>query len=154
MFRIYLAGSISGLSYEDASLGWRKDISRMFYPTPQIKCYSPMRAKEFLADVGQLFGSYDEHPLSTERGIVTRDRNDVMKCDVMIACFLESQGNVSLGTAIEFGWADAWDKPVIMVAEKDDPHRVHPMLRRLAGYIVESLEEAAAITKHILLPGI
>lgn len=152
MFRVYLAGTISGLSYNAAAGGWRREFNRMI--SPEIKCYSPMRAKEFLADKGKLFGAYEEHPLATESGIVARDRNDVMTCDVMVACFLESQGNFSLGTAIEFGWADAGQKPIIMVAREGDPHREHPMLRRLAGYIVDDLPSAVAITQHILLPGI
>ena len=156
MFKVYLAGPISGLSYEDASLGWRKTIVPLIERTvePSIKCYSPMRAKGFLADRGALFGSYDEHPLATESGIVTRDRNDVMNCDVMIACFLESKGNYSLGTAMEYGWADAANKPIIMVAVEGDPHLIHPMMRRIAGYVVDNLEDAAAIAQHILLPGI
>ena len=160
MFKVYLAGPISGLSYEDASQGWRRQIVPMLEYSDYsckhlpVRCYSPMRCKDFLADKGKLFGAYEENPLATEGGIVTRDRNDVLQCDVMIACFLESQGYMSLGTAVEFGWADSHRKPIIMVAKPGDPHREHPMLKRMAGYIVETLEEAAALTQALLLPGI
>lgn len=153
-YPIYLAGTISGLTYEAASLGWRARFAELVADVPQIQCYSPMRAKDFLADRGKLFGAYDDHPFATEAGILARDRNDVRNCALMVACFLEGEGHYSLGTACEFGWADAFGRPTIMVALEGDPHREHPILRRLAGFIVDTIEEAADVSKKLLLPGI
>ena len=169
---IYLAGPIAGLSYEDARNGWRKDFAALM--PDHIQCLSPMRAKQFLSGVKKLAfeaNAYD-NPLATAKGIVTRDRNDVKTCDLMVANFLGAQKG-SLGTAMEFGWADAWRKPVILIIEKDgviqpevqaskttrwqaekiNPH-FHPMLTASAGYVVDTIEEAAYIAKHILTPGV
>jgi len=147
--KIYLAGPITGLTYEGATLGWREQIKTLL---PEFDLFSPMRAKDFLASEGVLEGSYGYNPMSSENGILGRDHNDVFTCDLMIANFLEDDGNKSLGTAMEFGWAHAYRKPIIMVAERDNPHRQHPMLRSASVYIVESLDEAATLAKHLLLP--
>ena len=147
--KIYTGGPISGLTYAESALGWREALKELL---PEFDLYSPMRAKDFLADAGILQGSYENNPMSSTNGILGRDRNDVRTCDLMIANFLEDQGNYSLGTAMEFGWADAWRKPVIMVAEEGNPHRNHPMLSGASVYIVETLEEAAYLARVLLLP--
>lgn len=147
--KIYLAGPISGLTYESAALGWREQIRTLL---PEFDLFCPMRAKEFLAGEGILQGAYAFNPMSSENGILGRDRNDVFTSDLVIANFLEDEGNMSLGTAMEFGWADAWRKPVIMIAEQDNVHRKHPMLRGSSVYVVETLDEAAILAKHLLLP--
>ncbi len=150
-YKIYLAGPISGLTYEQSALGWREEIRGML-PSSEFELFSPMRAKDFLAVEGILQGSYEERPMSTTNGILGRDRNDVFTCDLMIANFLEDQGNMSLGTAMEFGWADAWRKPIIMIADEGNPHRKHPMLRGAAVYVVDNLRDASTLAKHLLLP--
>jgi nucleoside 2-deoxyribosyltransferase len=147
--KIYTAGPITGLTYEGAALGWREQIKALL---PEFDLFSPMRAKEFLAGEGVLAGSYGYNPMSSENGILGRDHNDVFTCDLMIANFLEDDGNKSLGTAMEFGWAHAYRKPIIMIAEQDNPHRQHPMLRGASVYVVETLDEAAILAKHLLLP--
>jgi len=149
--KIYLAGPISGLTYAEGALGWRETIKGLL---PEFDLFSPMRAKDFLAAEDILQGSYEHNPMSSTNGILGRDRNDVLTCDLMIANFLEDQGNFSLGTAMEFGWADAWRKPVIMIAQEDNIHRRHPMLRGASVYVVETLEDAAHLAKHLLLPEI
>ena len=147
--KIYTAGPITGLTYEGAALGWREQIKALL---PEFDLFSPMRAKDFLANEGILEGSYGHNPMSSENGILGRDHNDVFTCDLMIANFLEDDGNKSLGTAMEFGWAHAYRKPIIMIAEQDNPHRQHPMLRSASVYIVDNLDDAAKLAKHLLLP--
>ena len=155
ILKVYLAGSISGLTYEGATEGWREEFKRLLgeITPPMVKCYSPMRAEEHLIGKGPISPkAYTGDPWSVARSIVIRDRNDVRTCDVMVACFLESGGRISLGTGLEFGWADAWQKPIIMIAAEDDPHRQHPMLAPTAGYVTDNLQEAATLTRNILLP--
>lgn len=149
MKKIYLAGPISGLTYAESALGWREMIKPLL---PEFDLFSPMRGKDFLANEGVLWGAYARHPMASVNGILGRDRNDVYTCDLMIACFLEDRGQPSLGTAMEFGWADAWRKPIIMVAEPTSAHRRHPMLQGAAVYSVDTLQEAADLAKHLLLP--
>jgi len=92
--------------------------------------------------------------MTSPAGIVTRDRNDVKLCSVMVACFLDSNGKLSGGTFIEFGWADRYDTPVVVVGPENDPNVQHLMSQRLAGYRVDTLEEAAMIVGHLLTPGL
>lgn len=149
MKKIYLAGPITGLTYAESAFGWRETIKTLL---PEFDLFSPMRGKDFLAKDGVLRGADERHPVSSINGILGRDRNDVRTCDLMIACFLEDPGVPSLGTAMEFGWADAWRKPIIMVAEPTSAQRNHPMLQGAATYIVDTLQEAAELSKHLLLP--
>lgn len=152
---IYLAGPISGLTYDAARNGWRAEFSMALdaLDNDHIFCASPMRAKQFLSDVGKIDASYEMHPLATAAGITTRDYNDVRTADAMVACFLDSDAP-SLGTAVEFGYAHAHRVPIIIVARDGDVHRCHPMLSRMAGYITDDMEEAAHIAYHLLAPGL
>ena len=87
--KVYLAGPISGLTYEQSALGWREQIKELL---PEFDLFSPMRAKDFLATEGVLQGAYEGTPMSSTNGILGRDRNDVRTCDLMIANFLEDGG--------------------------------------------------------------
>jgi nucleoside 2-deoxyribosyltransferase len=147
--RIYLAGPISGLTYERSALGWRERVRELL---PEFNLISPMRGKDFLAGRGPLVGAYADFPMSSVNGILGRDRNDVFTCDLVLACFLEADGNFSLGTAMEFGWADAMRKPIIMIARPEDPHRRHPMLLGAAVYSVDELEQGAELARFLLAP--
>lgn len=161
--RVYLAGPISGLSYEGATNGWRRTFTEALAGSG-IECMSPMRGKQFLAGREKLghspaeFADY-QNAIASAPGIVCRDRNDVMTCNAMVACFLGAE-KVSIGTCIEFGWADAFRKPIVMVIEKPDlrfplkqvnPHE-HAMLLQMAGYVVYDLETAAEIVAFLLQP--
>jgi nucleoside 2-deoxyribosyltransferase len=118
---IYLAGPITGQSYNNARHGWRKtfvDILKARDAT-HIHCFSPMREKEFLEKDQCIGGDADYeslHGFGTPQGILTRDHNDVRNCDVMIGCFLGAE-RVSIGTCVEFGFAHSYRKPLIMVME-------------------------------------
>ena len=114
MPKIYLAGPICGLTYEGAQ-NWRDYFSGKI--DPRIDCFSPLRGKEYLTIRGPLEGSYDEFPLSTDRGITVRDRNDCMGSDLVLFNMLGAQ-RVSIGTMVEFGWADAARVPSIWLWKK------------------------------------
>ena len=151
---IYLAGPITGLSYEDATNGWRKQFTKMM--PNHIICFSPMRGKKYLKKETELDGrpdSYRTHAMATAKGITTRDRNDVKNTDLMVVNFQNTE-RVSIGTCVEFGWADAFRKPLIMITDENDQIHNHIMLHEIAGYIVYSLEEAAELAIALLTPGV
>lgn len=149
----YLAGPITHLEYEDA-VDWRAYATRELAKTG-IMGLCPMRAKQYLRSIGRLEqSSYLEHPLCTDDGITTRDRNDVRNCDVVLANFLTASSMVSCGTPIEFGWADAWRKPVVMVMQLEGNPFDHGMMRSIAGFRVETLDEGLDIVKAILSYGV
>jgi len=56
MKKIYLAGPISGLTFEGAQ-DWRNYFTSKI--SPEIDCFSPLRGKDYLKIRGPLEGSYD-----------------------------------------------------------------------------------------------
>jgi nucleoside 2-deoxyribosyltransferase len=147
-YKVYLAGPIYGLSWDGAS-SWREEATR-FLREYGIQGLSPLRAKDYLKDEEKLAHHYgDIHPLSSPKGLTTRDRNDVRTSDLVIA-YLKGADVASMGTCVEFGWADAWRKPIIMVADEGDLHEQHGMLSEIAGYKVPVLGDAVELAAAIL----
>ena len=146
--KVYLAGPISGLTFGE-STDWRVAVRRELADVG-IDAFSPLRAKDFLASEGALEGSYEHHPLSTAKGILTRDRWDVLTADLVLVNLVGAE-RISIGTVMEIAYADSVRTPVVLAMEPGNAH-THPMLEQASGYIVHTLEEAVAITKAILLP--
>lgn len=146
---VYLGGPITGLTYDDGN-EWRSFASEWLWQEG-IRPYSPLRAKEYLRHVGILDKQYHElNVLSGPKGITTRDRFDVMRCDLLLVSFIGAE-RVSIGTVMEIAWADMLRKPIVVAMEEVNPHR-HEMLTTAAGFVVETLEEALSLTRAILLP--
>ena len=146
-FLLYCAGPITGVSYGE-STDWREYVASRL---PQhIKAVSPMRGKKYLVGEKNIKDSYEEYPLSCQKGITCRDRMDVMRCDMILVNFLGAN-KVSIGSVMEVAWADAWRKPIIVVMENNNIH-FHAMLREVSGFIVSNLDEAIAIATAVLSP--
>ena len=155
--RVYLAGPITGLTYDNCT-DWRSSVAKQLGESG-ITCFSPMRAKEYLRSEGKLIGSYEDHPTATAKGITSRDRCDVQTCDLVLMNLLGAE-RVSIGTMIEVGWADAWRKPIVLAIEKPR-HRfafvrkqnihTHPMLSEIASFTVHNLSDAVDTVRAILL---
>jgi nucleoside 2-deoxyribosyltransferase len=109
-----------------------------------------MRGKEYLASEKSISDEY-VNPLSSAKGITTRDRNDSTLCDIVLFNLLGAT-KVSIGSMIEYGWADAARRPIITVIEKSGNPHDHSMLRELTGYRVEELDEGLSIARAILTP--
>ena len=150
MTKIYLCGPICGLTREQAQ-SWRRDVCGRF--SPGIIGIDPLRGKNILLGddpIGNHTSKLATHAMLTPRGITTRDRHDVMTCDALLVNLLDvERQTVSCGSMIEFGWADAWRKPTIVVAERENYAADHPMVSDLTSYRVETLSEAAAIINHM-----
>jgi len=147
---IYLAGPISGLSWQE-SVAWREDISQRFAPMG-IDCYSPLRAKSYLRPEGDIADCYEEHVLSSQRGIFARDWYDCLRCDMVFVNFLNAK-TPSLGTAMEIAWAYDNKKPIVLVIEPDGSNpNDHAMLREACRFQVPTVEEGIWVAKTVLLP--
>lgn len=146
--KIYLAGPISGLTYDGAQ-DWREHFRKSI--DKRIDCYSPLRGKEFLRNEGELEGSYQYHPLSTDQAITGRDRNDCTRADLVVFNLLGAQ-RITIGTMIELGWADAFRVPAILVIEDSGNPHEHPMVRQTAQFRVNNLDDARKLAEAILLP--
>lgn len=147
--RVYLAGPITGLTFEGAT-DWRDRVIEDLLPN--IVGVSPMRGKEYLAGLGTIGGTPDEvymtNVMSTPKSIVCRDRYDCTSSDAVLMNVLGAK-RVSIGTMIEAGWADSARVPLVLVIDgKANPH-YHAMLTQIAGYVVETLPQAVHVLKTI-----
>ena len=143
--KIYLAGPITDLSYE-TSISWRDYAVEHLKPLIGV---SPLRAKYYLAGEKRIKDSYEDIALSSSNGITTRDRFDVMNCDIVLANVLGAN-KVSIGTIMEIAWADAFRKPIILITDEANIHN-HAMLKTCAGFIVNDLDSGINIARAILL---
>ena len=149
-FLVYLAGPITGCSYGECR-NWRKQAIADLYRTHNYLIgVDPMRGTDHLHREQELKSVYDSHILTTGKAVTLRDKFEVKRCDLVLANFLGAQ-KVSTGTAIELGWASAWDKPIIVVMEAENPHR-HCMVENVAWFIVETLEAGIRVAADILIP--
>ena len=144
---VYLAGPITGLSWEDAT-EWRNRMVNELKPLG-IDCYSPLRAKTYLSHLDTIPNATTTQPLSTARGIYTRDRWDATRCDVLFVNFLNAP-RISIGTILEIAWADSYDIPIILVMEDDNVHH-HAMVMECAGFVVSTLDDGIHILKSLLI---
>jgi nucleoside 2-deoxyribosyltransferase len=156
MKQVYLAGPITGLTFEGCT-DWR-DYAIASLADNAIKGLSPMRAKEFLKHLGPLpalKNSKEDYEyaqygcLASSRGIMTRDRFDATRCDVLLVNLLGAE-RVSIGTVMEIAWADLRRTPIVAVMEEGNVHE-HGMINEAIGFRVTTLDEALNIIKSILI---
>ncbi len=142
--KIYLAGAITGLGWDSAT-DWRDQL-RDLVPT-HIQTLSPLRGKQYLekrsSAEGVIKDSYEEYPLSSARGINTRDHWDVMRCDAVFVNLLGTT-KVSIGTVMEIAWAFAYKKPLVLVMEQGNIHE-HSMLKECTGFRVDTFEKGVEV---------
>lgn len=148
---VYLCGPITGLSHDEARLGWRKQM-RDELAESEIDAISPMRNKDHLKKEHDLSAEgYPEHLLSSPKLITTRDRWDTQRCDLVFSNLLGAS-RVSIGSMIELGWCDSMRIPMVVAMEDGNPHE-HCMVREL-GIIVSDLDTAVGLIKSFLIPSI
>jgi len=141
---VYLAGGIAGLSGNDA-MNWRL-LARSRFRAYGIETVDPLRAKEALSGMARISTDFHDYenkgPFFTSRGIMTRDFNDVRRCDVLLVNLL-GLTKPSLGTIMELAWAYALQKPAVVAIETSgNPHDNHPMIHEAMPFRVETLDEA------------
>ena len=149
---VYLAGGIAGLSGADAT-DWR-DMAEVQLWGRDVEALNPMRAKKDLSDQLKISTSFKDYELYgaffTSRGIMTRDFNDVKRCDALLVNLLGLQ-KPSLGTIMELAWAYALQKPAVVAIEAvGNPHDLHPMIVEAMPFRVETLDEAIDAVATIL----
>jgi nucleoside 2-deoxyribosyltransferase len=152
---VYLAGGIAGLPGSE-TVNWRRHATSLL-GNYGVEALSPMRAKDALANqsrIGTDFNEYkDRGAFFTSRGIMTRDFNDVKRCDAMLVNLL-GLTKPSLGTIMELGWAYALQKPAVVAIEASgNPHDGHPMIHETMGFRVTTLDEAIYSVAVILNRG-
>ena len=149
---VYLAGGIAGLPSVDA-IDWRVEAHVML-SYRGVEGLDPMRAKAALgaqAKISTNFNDYAQNGVFfTSRGIMTRDFNDVKRCDALLVNLL-GLVKPSLGTIMELAWAYALQKPAVVAIEAEgNPHDNHPMIHEAIPFRVETLDEAIDAVATIL----
>jgi len=144
----YLAGPITGLSFDEGN-DWREEAKEKL--DPRIAGMSPFRGKTYLNQQTKIKDTYEDIALSSAKGITTRDLNDCRRADMVLANLATCNGKVSIGTVMEIAWARAFNVPVVVIMDKNNPHW-HAMIRESVGFIVNTLEEAVHIVNAVLLP--
>lgn len=149
-FLVYLAGPITGLTYDGAT-DWR-DHANAELAEFGIKGLSPLRAKEYLRQVGALTGTGEEYAhlgvLSLPRGVTTRDRYDATRCDALLVNLLGAE-RVSIGTVMEIAWADLCRIPIVVTIEENGNPHEHMMIAEAIGFRVPTLDEAIRVIAAI-----
>lgn len=151
---VYLAGPITGLTFGECT-DWRQ-YAVAELAKEGITGLSPMRGKEYLEAISKdipLTADGDKYkiisPLSTNRGIIARDRWDATRCDILLVNMLDAK-MVSIGTVMEIAWADAVRTPIVLVSDEDDIHWKHGMIKEAVGFHVSTLEAGLDLVKAIL----
>lgn len=153
---VYLAGPITGLTFKGCT-DWR-EYARAELEKVGIIGLSPMRGKEYLERIARdvaFTADGDKYaiqgPLSTNRGIMTRDHWDCTRCDVLLVNWVGAD-RVSVGTVMELAWAHTHRIPVVCVMEKEGNVHHHGMVLEAIGFRVDTLDQGLNILKAILLP--
>lgn len=141
--RVYLGGSIRGLSYIEAN-GWRKD-AEVWLERHGFTTVNPLRGRAFLEGKGIINGADEGTPLTSSKGIVGRDLFDLTQCDVMLAN-LAGATAAGIGTAMEIQRAHDLGKYVMVVMEPGSIND-HPFIREAASLVVDNIEEALKILR-------
>lgn len=143
---VYLAGPILALTYDECT-EWRQQaiIELRKYG---ITGLSPMRGKEFLREHKGPLTKDVVHMLTTDSAITIRDKWDVKQSDAVLFNLLKAP-KVSIGTVVEYGWASAFDKPIVTIMEDEGNLHEHAMIRRLSAYRVKTLEEGLEVVKAL-----
>ena len=152
---VYMAGAITGLTYDGAE-DWRA-FAKANLAEHGIKAVSPLRGKDYLRGIPVLTADcagYGElNCMSSPRGIMTRDRFDATRCDILLVNLLGAE-RVSIGTVMEIAWADAVRTPVVLAMEPTGNIHEHAMISEAVGFRVSTLPDALHIIKAIADNGI
>jgi nucleoside 2-deoxyribosyltransferase len=152
-FLVYLAGPITGLTF-NAATDWRH-LAKAALDTRsdgRIECLSPMRYKEFLVGHENILAlGYDDHTLSNSRGIISRDRFDVHRADLIFVNLLGAK-QISIGTVMEMAWADAARIPTVVVMEPSGNLHEHAFISEATAFRCSTVVDAIETTCQVLIP--
>ncbi len=146
--RVYLSGSISGLTMAEATQ-WRNEVNDELCEFAEI--LDPMRDVEAPSPdtlVTESLGSVDP-VMMTDRGIVVRDYTDTISSSILIVNLLDAP-RVSIGTVAELAWAYQAQIPTIVIIEATKNPHEHPFVREMTSYRVDTVERAILVAKSLM----
>ena len=153
---VYLAGPMSGLPFEECRK-WRDKstefLQRLRDPRTKEPLYhilNPLRGhQEYKGKVFEPAGGFDDD--SAAKVDIRRDRYDVLRSHIILANLTDAEiiQKVSIGTVFEIDWAWEYDKFVIVIMKKGNPHW-HSFVRDAASIILPELDDALGYMKNTL----
>lgn len=144
MRTVYLAGPILGCTKGEAN-DWRDAFSASLKRSGLVGV-SPLRCEPLIGDRYTM--QYADPRFGTARAISAKNRLDVRMAD-MTLCYFPEGYPFSKGTLVELAWANAYEKPTILVTT-DKSIADHPVVQACASWVVESLDDALDILIGVL----
>jgi len=144
--RVYLAGPITGLTFEEAT-GWREEVTDVL-TSLGYEVFNPLRGEIELAR------SHAETPIeaTTKAGrasVFKRDTFDVRRSDIIVAD-LTGIGMRSVGTLFELGYAHAMGKMIIALVDKPPKgKKYHPFISGCAASVLHSLDDLYTLMSEL-----
>lgn len=130
---VYLAGAITGLSPLEAT-EWRIHATEEL-AKDGITALTPIDVTTAGDDLQKL--------------AILRDKIDVQRAHVILMN-LTGAKRVSIGTVAELGWANAYDKPVVLVMEPEGNVHQHGFVTTLSTLRAHTLDEGIKLVKDLL----
>lgn len=146
---VYLAGPIQGLTLSEAT-EWRNRFEDLLHHTIEVR--SPMRYKKSDLPLDTPLdqpGMHYEGMLTSPRAIVTRDRVDCTTAGVIVMN-LTGAYDVSIGSMVEIGWADAFRIPIILIMEEEGNIHEHFFTKEIPAWRVQYDVEAVTVVHSLL----
>jgi nucleoside 2-deoxyribosyltransferase len=137
--KIYLAGPISGIGYDEVVDRYKKKSEYLNSLGYEVLC--PMTGKTYLRNEIKLKASGYGFPVSTNHAIFERDKWMVSSSDIILADLSNSGDRVSIGTMMELAWASMLGKHTLIVLPEGNIHN-HAFVLESGDIIFQTLEEA------------
>jgi nucleoside 2-deoxyribosyltransferase len=144
MRTVYLAGPILGCTRGEAN-DWRSYMSERLSDVGIIGV-SPLRCEPLIGDRYSM--EYQDPRFGVARAIAGKNRMDVKMTD-MTLCFFPRGAPFSKGTLVELAWANAYEKPTILVTP-DKSITDHPVVQACANWVLSDLDEAFDVISGVL----
>jgi nucleoside 2-deoxyribosyltransferase len=141
---VYLAGPILGRTFAEAN-DWRGTFSELLSRYGIIGV-SPLRCEPLIGERYSL--NYPDPRFGTPRAIASKNKLDVRMCD-MTLCYFPEGAPFSKGTCGELFWANAFDKPTVLVSTVEEVVE-HPVIQAASSWILPTLDDALDVISGVL----
>lgn len=142
-FKIYLAGKMTGLSFDDMNF-WRKIVKDKLNHMASLSNYK-------LSVINPVdFYNFESKNYQSEEEVEDYDLAHVISSDIII---VNLEGlNTSIGTIIELHDAKYHHKiPVIALGDKEVYNNLHPWIQRNITRVEENIDDAVMYIKDFYM---
>ena len=144
--KIYVAGSISGKTPDEVAIYF--NTMKQLFEGWGCTVFSPMTGKEHLRTESIYKPKDYQHPISTNRAIIGRDKWMVKNVDI-VYMNLSNAETASIGCMMELAWAHDNDKLVFAVIPEDNIHQ-HAFVLQAADFVFDNEEDALLNLKELV----